>query len=54
MHYIDPETILRDLKRTHFSDGDDFDTLELTNQLIDVHLDAITSAICDVVKTRSN
>ena len=53
MHYTDPETILRDLKRTHFSDGDDFDTLELTNQLVDSHLEEITKAIFEIRKARS-
>ncbi len=48
-HFVDPDQILTDLRRDHFSDGDDFSTLRITNQLIDTHLDEIADAIAGVV-----
>ena len=47
------ERLTTDLKRNHFSDGDDFFTLTITNQLIDTHLDNIADAIVKVVVERS-
>ncbi len=52
-HYTNPDKIVADLKRMHFSDGDDFVTMSITNQLIDTHLDNIADAIVEVVKRRS-
>ncbi len=51
-HYTDPKQIEADFKRNHFSDGDDFETIHITNQLIDKHLEAIAEAISRVVKDR--
>ena len=48
-HYTDPKLLLADLKRAHFSDGDDFNTISITNQLVDTHLDGIADAILKVV-----
>ena len=45
---------MTDLKRNHFSDGDDFLTLPVTNQLIDTHLEGMAEAIFEVVRDRSN
>jgi very-short-patch-repair endonuclease len=52
-HYTDPRQIIADLKRNHFSDGDDFFTMPITNQLIDKHLESIADAIVKVVAERS-
>lgn len=52
-HYTESKQILADLKRSHFSDGDDFDTVELTNQLIDRYLNKIANAVVSVVRQRS-
>lgn len=52
-HYTDPKQIAADLKRNHFSDGDDFFTMSITNQLIDTHLEKIADAIVVVVGERS-
>src|SRR3989344_663063 len=49
-HYVNPEQIKRDFKRDHFSDGDDFRTIHITNQLIDTHVDEIAEAISEIVK----
>jgi very-short-patch-repair endonuclease len=51
-HYTDPEQIITDLKRNHFSDGDDFFTIPITNQLVETHLKGIAGAIVEVVKER--
>ena len=52
-HYTNPQQIITDFKRNHFSDGDDFFTMPITNQLIDTHLDSIADAIVKVVEERS-
>jgi very-short-patch-repair endonuclease len=52
-HYTDPKQIIADLKRNHFSDGDDFFTMPITNQLIETHLVSIADAIVAVVRERS-
>ena len=51
-HYTNPEKIIADLKRSHFSDGDDKNTMPITNQLIETHLDEIADAIAQVVKEK--
>ncbi len=48
-HFVDPKQIIADLRRDHFSDGDDFSTMRITNQLIDTHLEPIADAIAEVV-----
>jgi len=52
-HFTNPEQILRDFKRYHFSDGDDFNTFYVTNQIIDNHLDQVADALVKVVETKS-
>lgn len=52
-HFTDPEQIIRDFKRNHFSDGDDFNTFYVTNQLIDKYLDKIANALTEVVKIKT-
>lgn len=51
-HLTDPEQIIRDFKRDHFSDGDDFDTIHIPNELLKTHLEQIANAIAEVVKKR--
>lgn len=51
-HLTDPEQIIRDFKRNHFSDGDDFDTIHIPNELLKTHLDQIADAITKVVAQR--
>ena len=51
-HLTDPEQIIRDFKRDHFSDGDDFDTIHIPNELLKTHLDQIVDAITKVVQKR--
>jgi len=51
-HLIDPEQIIQDFKRDHFSDGDDFDTIRIPNELLKTHLDQIADAIAKVVEKR--
>lgn len=48
-HYVEPKQIIADLRRDHFSDGDDFSTMRITNQLVDTHLNEIADAIAGVV-----
>lgn len=52
-HFTNPEQILRDFKRYHFSDGDDFNTFYVTNQIIDNHLDEVVNALVKVVEMKS-
>lgn len=52
-HFIDPEQIVRDFKRSHFSDGDDYSTFYVTNQIIDNYLDEVVNALIKVVEMKS-
>lgn len=52
-HFIDPSQIRRDFKRVHFSDGDDFDTFTVTNQMVDEMCDEIANALSEVVQERT-
>ena len=52
-HFTDPEQIMRDFKRSHYSDGDDFSTFYVTNQIIDKYLDQVVQSLVKVVTTRS-
>jgi very-short-patch-repair endonuclease len=51
-HFTNPEQIIRDFKRYHFSDGDDFNTFYVTNQIIDNHLDEVVNALVKVVEIK--
>ena len=51
-HYVDPKQIKSDFKRDHFSDGDDFNTIRIPNEIIEKHLEAIAEAIVQIVKER--
>lgn len=48
-HFTNPEQILRDFKRSHYSDGDDFRTFYVTNQIIEKYLNEVADAISKVV-----
>ena len=52
-HFTNPKQIMSDFKRYHFSDGDDFNTFYVTNQIIDNYLEGVTEALVEVVKVRS-
>lgn len=51
-HYTDPKQIKADFKRDHYSDGDDFSTIRIPNELIQEHLKEISNAIAIVVRER--
>ena len=48
-HFTNPEQILRDFKRSHYSDGDDFRTFYVTNQIIERYLDQVADALAKVI-----
>ncbi|MFA6158347.1 MAG: DUF559 domain-containing protein [Candidatus Paceibacterota bacterium] len=48
-HYIDSKQILADLKRDHYSDGDDILTKRFSNQLIETRVEEIARAISEIV-----
>ena len=52
-HFIDPEQIIRDFKRNHYSDGDDFSTFYVTNQILDKYLEEVADALEKVVKEKT-
>ena len=52
-HFTNPEQIIRDFKRNHYSDGDDFSTFYVTNQIIDKYLNQVVDALVRVVETKS-
>lgn len=49
-HFTNPKQILSDLKRNHFSDGDDFRTFYTTNQLVESQCGAIARALAEVCR----
>ena len=51
-HFTDPEQIKSDFKRYHYSDGDDFSTFYITNQLVETHLDDVVNALVKVIEER--
>lgn len=51
-HFTNSEQIIRDFKRNHYSDGDDFSTFYVTNQIIAQYLDDVANAIAEVVEIR--
>lgn len=53
-HFTNPDQIMSDFKRNHFSDGDDFSTFYVTNQIIDKFLSDVADALAEVVKRRMN
>ncbi len=48
-HFTNPEQIMRDFKRSHYSDGDDFRTFYVTNQIIEKYLDQVADALAKVI-----
>jgi very-short-patch-repair endonuclease len=51
-HFTDSEQIMRDFKRSHYSDGDDFSTFYVTNQIIDNYLEEVVNALVKVIGER--
>jgi len=51
-HFTDPIQIERDFKRYHYSDGDDFNTFYVPNNVIEEHLDEVANALYKVVEGR--
>ena len=51
-HFTNPVQIVRDFKRMHFSDGDDFNTFYVTNQIIDNYVEEVASALVEVIKMK--
>lgn len=49
-HFTKPEQILRDFKRSHYSDGDDFRTFYVTNQIIEKYLNEVADALVKVIQ----
>ncbi len=52
-HAINPEQIITDLKRDHYSDDDGFSTMRIPNEVIRKHLGSIADAIAEVARKRS-
>ena len=53
-HFTDPDQIIRDFKRTHFSEGDDFNTIHIPNLIIEKYLQEVADAIIKVAAKRTN
>ena len=47
-----PDQIIRDFKRVHYSDGEDFSTFYVTNQIIDNYLNEVVNALVKVVEIK--
>ena len=52
-HYLNPDTIMRDLKRDYFSNEDDYDTLHFPNMIVEENLDGVADALAEVVRQRN-
>jgi very-short-patch-repair endonuclease len=48
-HFTKSDQIIRDLQRSHFSDGDDYRTFYVTNQILDRFNDEVADALKEVV-----
>lgn len=53
-HFTNPDQIIRDFRRSHFSDGDDYATFYVTNQIIGRYVDDVADALVEVVKRKMN
>ena len=51
-HFTNPEQIIRDLDRSHFSDIDGHRTFYVTNQILEKMLDKVADALAEVIKRR--
>jgi len=52
-HFTNPDQIMRDFKRNHYSDGDDFSTYYVTNQILNKYLDKVVDALIEVIERKS-
>lgn len=53
-HFTNPDQILRDFDRSHYSDVDGHRTFYVTNQIIDTHLNEVVEALVIVINERSS
>ncbi|PIT88783.1 MAG: hypothetical protein COU29_00165 [Candidatus Magasanikbacteria bacterium CG10_big_fil_rev_8_21_14_0_10_36_32] len=54
-HYIDPEQIKADFKRSYWSiENDDYDTFHVSNIVIDNHLEQVADALAIVARSHYN
>lgn len=51
-HLINPDQIIADFKREHYSDMAKYDTLHINNDILENHLERISEAITKVVLER--
>jgi very-short-patch-repair endonuclease len=51
-HYLNSDTILRDLKRDYFSNEDGYDTLHIPNYIIEKNIDGVADALVQVINSR--
>ena len=51
-HYTNADALMRDLERDYFSNEAGFDTIRFPNEIIDTQLDAVASALAEVVERR--
>lgn len=51
-HYINPDAILRDLKRDYFSNEAGYDTLHIPNYIIEKDIDGVADALVQVINSR--
>lgn len=51
-HFTNPKQIMRDFKRSHYSDGDDFRTFYVTNQIVENYLDRVADALVEVINKK--
>lgn len=52
-HYTNPDKIIQDFLRDHYSDDDGLVTKRIPNELIETHLPEIADAIAKIVKERA-
>lgn len=51
-HLTDPKQILADFDREHYSDVEGFNTIHISNLVIESHLSDVVKAICAVIERR--
>ncbi len=49
-HFTEPDRIISDFKRQHYSGIDGFSTFFVTNQIIETHLDEVVHGLFEVVR----
>ena len=51
-HLLNPDSIISDFKRDHYSDGDDYSTFRIPNSVVDKSCEKLADAIAEVAKRR--